>query len=570
MRKTHTRVRALLIGLVVVVLLGGFGLTSLLNLNLSHWGPNSEATAFAHYPTAAELAEIVGNLPQQYSQLISVQTIGQTRNGKPLLGATIAAPGSVPPDERPALFIDAQQHARESIGSQVALYTIVDLLQRYDTDPVVQYLLRTRTIYYIPQMNPDGNDIFLADNANQRGNARPADLDGDGKLSEDGRDNAGLGTLERQLFHFSSDWIEQTHGAVFQAGWTNQNNAGEWINILGYGSDFVSASGRSIAQIDNDGDGKINEDELLGVDLNRNWDAAWDLGDGNASSLLYRGPSSFSEPETAAARNFVLQHPNIVSALDVHSGTEIILMPWSKSKTDIPPDLEMLDQLARKGSELTKAPHTIASQGLYVAYGTIKDWLYEQGILTLAPEIYRGSQFNKIVRLWPTNWYLTFGSVAEQFNPPPRDIALSGERWKGFLQYMLAALPDAYVANVSLEGNALSLSVGNSGLIESNLQVELWRGSQRLWTGQFSDLSMQAAQSTVADVTDGSYRMLVSSQPQIKIKTHQPFQQTISFVVKSGQLQGITGLVAPPDIGQPFGGLTAPVDPYETGDWHTR
>ncbi len=61
-----------------------------------------------------------------------------------------------------------------------------------------------------------------------------------------------------------------------------------------------------------------NGDGTFGVDLNRNFGVRFKRG--NDTSLnTYSGPEAFSEPETQAIRDFVLNHTNITLALDYHS-----------------------------------------------------------------------------------------------------------------------------------------------------------------------------------------------------------------------------------------------------------
>ena len=61
-----------------------------------------------------------------------------------------------------------------------------------------------------------------------------------------------------------------------------------------------------------------NADGSYGVDLNRNFSVGF-TPNKNTISNVYSGPEPFSEPETAALRDFVLAHPNIAIALDYHS-----------------------------------------------------------------------------------------------------------------------------------------------------------------------------------------------------------------------------------------------------------
>jgi carboxypeptidase T len=66
-----------------------------------------------------------------------------------------------------------------------------------------------------------------------------------------------------------------------------------------------------------------NADGSYGVDLNRNFSIGY-APSKNTSSNVYSGPQPFSEPETAALRDFVVAHPNISIALDYHSQGNVI------------------------------------------------------------------------------------------------------------------------------------------------------------------------------------------------------------------------------------------------------
>ncbi len=61
-----------------------------------------------------------------------------------------------------------------------------------------------------------------------------------------------------------------------------------------------------------------NGDGTFGVDLNRNFAVRFKKS-GDTNLNTYGGPEAFSEPETRAIRDFVLDHGNITIALDYHS-----------------------------------------------------------------------------------------------------------------------------------------------------------------------------------------------------------------------------------------------------------
>ncbi len=126
-----------------------------------------------------------------------------------------------------------------------------------------------------------------------------------------------------------------------------------------------------------------NANGSWGVDLNRNWDYGWGGGgsSGVPGSETYRGTAPFSEPETAALRDFYYDHPNLVSNIDFHSFSQLILTPFGYSAVAEPADHALLMDLAAEMSESMAAVHgqTYVPQSaseLYQASGISIDWSY--------------------------------------------------------------------------------------------------------------------------------------------------------------------------------------------------
>ena len=75
-----------------------------------------------------------------------------------------------------------------------------------------------------------------------------------------------------------------------------------------------------------------NGDGTIGVDLNRNFSYEWGLDDlgssSDPSSLVYRGPAPFSEPETQALEAFIASR-DFVMVLSYHSFAEVLIYPWA-------------------------------------------------------------------------------------------------------------------------------------------------------------------------------------------------------------------------------------------------
>jgi len=147
-----------------------------------------------------------------------------------------------------------------------------------------------------------------------------------------------------------------------------------------------------------------------GVDLNRNFAGRWGEVPGGSSgdpnSIVYRGSAPFSEPETQAIRDYLLQlfpdqrgpgefdpAPRDATGvyLDVHSFSELILYPWGW--TDLPaPNKKELETLGRKFGFFTglNGPAYDVSQsvGLYPTDGTTTTWVYgELGVASYTFEL---------------------------------------------------------------------------------------------------------------------------------------------------------------------------------------
>jgi len=122
-----------------------------------------------------------------------------------------------------------------------------------------------------------------------------------------------------------------------------------------------------------------NGDGSFGVDLNRNYGYHWGYDDAGSSpdpsSLVYRGPSAFSEPETQAVRDFCASREFSV-ALSYHSYGELIIHPWGYAAV-YSDDHEMFtilgDSLSRGNDYYVGCT---ATNILYPVNGDSDDWMY--------------------------------------------------------------------------------------------------------------------------------------------------------------------------------------------------
>lgn len=134
-----------------------------------------------------------------------------------------------------------------------------------------------------------------------------------------------------------------------------------------------------------------NGDGTFGVDLNRNFAVRFKRG-GDTSLNTYSGPEAFSEPETAAIRDFVHAHSNITVALDYHSQGNVFF-PAHKFNHESEIEGTDLNALcANMNREIEKV--TGRKYGIHrgkppanLIHGSGREYYYSLGILSTVVEV---------------------------------------------------------------------------------------------------------------------------------------------------------------------------------------
>jgi hypothetical protein len=115
-----------------------------------------------------------------------------------------------------------------------------------------------------------------------------------------------------------------------------------------------------------------------GVDLNRNYSYMWGLNNSGSSGdpcdETYRGEAAFSEPETAAIRDFCESH-EIVNALNYHTYGNLLLHPWGYTADPCPDDaiFNAHATLMTQDNHFTYGPGYTT---IYETNGGSDDWMY--------------------------------------------------------------------------------------------------------------------------------------------------------------------------------------------------
>eukprot|EP00729_Bicosta_minor_P009732 gene9731-33611_t len=133
-----------------------------------------------------------------------------------------------------------------------------------------------------------------------------------------------------------------------------------------------------------------NGDGSFGVDINRNFGPAstWCSSGSstNPNSDTYCGPRAFSEPETEAAAQFVVAHPEILGSIDFHTYGPLVLWPWQYTYDRVPEpsftELSVLGGLIELSINALALPdyRYISQQGsdLYPHSGGIIDYAFKE------------------------------------------------------------------------------------------------------------------------------------------------------------------------------------------------
>lgn len=117
-----------------------------------------------------------------------------------------------------------------------------------------------------------------------------------------------------------------------------------------------------------------------GVDLNRNWDVQWGLGtEGQpSSSEIYPGTGPFSEPETTALRDLILDEDRLAAVVDYHSPVNLVLYPFAFPADPDPRDGErqmIAEAMASAITDVHGLTHTARQPGQgNPSGGLAQDW----------------------------------------------------------------------------------------------------------------------------------------------------------------------------------------------------
>lgn len=455
-----------------------------------------------HYHSSAEIEEWMRKWAAEYPELTELYQAGESFGGRPVWQMTLTNKRTGAHTDKPAAFFEGGRHSGEITSTESAFYLLWYLLDRYGKDTVVTNLLDTKAIYIRPLNNPDGSDMYRLTAQTNRSSVRPHDTDRDGLLDEDpGEDLDGDGYVREMRQHVGAgrgEWIVDRE----------RDPRGRLMRRVGAGrGDYmVYPEG-----IDNDGDGRYNEDGIGGLDLHRNYPQNWRPepgfdSTGRGYTQFGAGAYPLSEPETRSVVMWMYQHPNISVTNTMDTAVPMHLRPPStceETECMFPSDLALYQHFDSVGLTYTKYPwagdvyrtyntripvnpFTGDSARPSPLFGHSPDFGYfGYGAIWYGDELWNGGRErdydgNGVVEQWEALRYCDeeFGGRCFQewtrihhpqlgevevggFNPkfwtqngPPEVLEQWASRQAMFNLYMAASLPQVQIVNTAVEALA--------------------------------------------------------------------------------------------------------------------
>ena len=320
---------------------------------------------FDHYYTYDEIVTALKALNQAFPELTKLEVVGKSEEDRAIYAMTVNNPKTGNALEKPGIYVDGNIHGNEIQGGEISLYLINYLLTKYGENEDITKLVDKKCFYVVPMVNVDGRYHFFADpntSSSNRGLRRPHDDDRDGLINEDFPDDLdgdGNICMMRKKDPFGQLKTDPEDPRLMIG--VKPGEKGEWT-ILG------------MEGIDNDGDGRVNEDSEGYVDPNRNWGFDWMPEYVQSGS----GDYPFSGVGLKALAGWIRKHPNICVSWAFHNfGGMILRGPSQKNLGEYPPqDVAVYDYLGEQAERILPGyRYMISWKDLYTTYGDAMEWM---------------------------------------------------------------------------------------------------------------------------------------------------------------------------------------------------
>lgn len=320
----------------------------------------ASAMAQSGYSNFSQQSARLNALSKNYPQLVKLKSIAKTVGGKDIWMMSI---GNGNTETKPGIALIGGVEGNHLLGTELAIGFAEKLLQGSNTDSIKSVLNKT-SFYVFPNMSPDAMEQYFAPLLYERqGNASPTDDDRDGKLNEDGFDDLdknGKITWMR---------IESPVGDYKINPEDKRSLVKADIAKGEKGTYLLMREG-----IDNDKDGKLNEDGEGGVWFNKN------LSFSHPSFSPGAGEFAVSENETRALLDQLFQLFNVYAVVGFATNNNLsVPLTFNAANTTtrvvtgwLEPDTKvnaMVSDLYNKATAMKDAPKATNGGGDLLSWG---------------------------------------------------------------------------------------------------------------------------------------------------------------------------------------------------------
>ncbi|MDP3003725.1 MAG: M14 family metallopeptidase, partial [Bacteroidales bacterium] len=330
------------------------------------------------YYTYQGVVDLCTRLAKAYPDLVTMESAGKSYQGRDIIVLTISDKKIQNPDNKPGFWIDGNIHSIEMQGTEMALYTAWYLCEMYNDNAFIKQLLKDKTFYISPTINPDAREYFTSIGVPPRSGLVPRDNDRDGLLDEDGYDDLNNDKNINQMRRKNPEGqynIDPKDPRRMVRVAPGEKGDYELLGLEG---------------IDNDGDGLINEDGPGGYDGNRDWGFNWEPNYVQSGADKY----PFSFPENQAIRDFTLKHRNITGSQSFHNSGGMILrgpsIQGGGAEAYSRSDDAVINAIGKKGELIIPGYKLLTIwKDMYIVYGGELDWWHgEMGCFVYSNELW--------------------------------------------------------------------------------------------------------------------------------------------------------------------------------------
>ncbi len=336
---------------------------------------------FDRYYSYDEVNEALRALNKAYPELTKLEMVGKSEEGREIYALTINNSKTGVAESKPGVYVDGNIHGNEIQAGEVCLYYANMLLTKYGENEKVTKAVDRNAHYIVPVVNVDGRYHFFEDAhtpSSSRSIRVPKDDDNDGLFDEDAPDDLdGDGSITQMRIkdpngNYKADPDDPRILVRVEPG-----KKGEYTLLGSEG-------------IDNDKDGKLNEDAEGYLDPNRNWGNNW------MPNYVQSGAGNFpfSGVGIKAVSEYIMNRPNIIVAFSFHnSGGMWLRVPSDKSVIIDPSDIAAYDVIGKNAIKITPGYVYHASLDLYPTYGDSDAQLFfNYGIYSFVGELFQQEQ----------------------------------------------------------------------------------------------------------------------------------------------------------------------------------